>query len=265
MGVYLIGGNEDRAGRCEVLQGFLEACGGEEAKVMVIPVASRNTEETGEVYLRIFSRLGAKQVEVVAPATRKEANREALASLVEEATAVFFTGGDQLRLTSLLGGTNLDRALHRAFRRGTLMGGTSAGAAAMSSTMIVSGEEEVAPRVNVVHLAPGLGFIREVIVDQHFAQRGRLGRLLAALAHNPYVLGLGIDEDTAVWVDGGRLRVIGSGTVTVVDGFSIEHTNISMAGNEPLALTGVSLHVLPAGYGFNLDTRRPLLPFRPAV
>lgn len=137
------------------------------------------------------------------------------------------------------------------------MGGTSAGAAAMSSTMIVSGEGEVAPRVNVVHLAPGLGFIREVIVDQHFAQRGRL---LAALAHNPYVLGLGIDEDSAVWVEGGRLRVIGSGTVTVVDGCGIEHTNISMAGHEPLALTGASLHVLPAGYGFNLDTRRPLLP-----
>lgn len=104
MGVYLIGGNEDREGRCEVLRGFLEVCGGEEAKVVVIPVASRNMEETGEVYLRVFSRLGAKQVEVVASATRKEANREALANLAEEATAVFFTGGDQLRLTSLLGG-----------------------------------------------------------------------------------------------------------------------------------------------------------------
>lgn len=260
MGVYLIGGNEDREGRCEVLQGFLEAGGGEQAKVVVIPVASQNMEEAGEIYLRLFNRLGAKRVEAVAPATRKEADKGILERLVEEATAVFFTGGDQLRLTSLLGGTNLDRALHRAFQRGTLMGGTSAGAAAMSSTMIVAGEGEVAPQADVVHLAPGLGFIREVIIDQHFAERGRLGRLLAAVAHNPYVLGLGIDEDTAVWVDGDRLRVLGRGAVTVVDGRGIEHTNISTAGQRPLALTGISLHVLPAGYGFNLDTRRALLP-----
>ncbi|MCG0277898.1 MAG: cyanophycinase [Thermanaeromonas sp.] len=260
MALYLIGGNEDREGHCEVLQGFLEACGGEGAKIVVIPVASHNMAEAGEVYWRVFGRLGARRVEIVAPATRKEADREALARPVEEATAVFFTGGDQLRLTSILGGTGLDRALHRAFRRGVLIGGTSAGAAAMSSTMIVSGEGEVAPRLNAVRLAPGLGFIREVIVDQHFAQRGRLGRLLAALAYNPYVLGLGIDEDTAVWVDGDKLWVRGSGTATVVDGRSIEHTNISAAGREPLALTGVSLHVLPAGYGFDLDTRRALLP-----
>ncbi|SMB89416.1 cyanophycinase [Thermanaeromonas toyohensis ToBE] len=260
MGVYLIGGNEDREERCEVLRGFLEAGGGDQAEVVVIPVASQNMEEAGEVYLRLFTRLGAKRVEAVAPTTRKEANQEALERLVEKAKAVFFTGGDQLRLTSLLGGTNLDRALHRAFQRGTLMGGTSAGAAAMSSTMIVAGEGEVAPQVDVVRMAPGLGFIREVIIDQHFAQRGRLGRLLAAIAYNPYILGLGIDEDTAVWVDGDRLQVLGRGTVTVVDGRGIEHTNISIAGPKPLALTGVALHVLPAGYGFNLDTRCPLPP-----
>ncbi|MGI9952561.1 cyanophycinase [Moorellaceae bacterium AZ2] len=261
MALYIIGGNEDKEGRCMILRRFVEAAGGEKAVLAVMPVAAGDMARAGEEYRRLFTRLGAARVEVVAFASRREAGHPALVNLLEGSTGIFLTGGDQLRLTALLGGTELDRALHRAYRRGAVIGGTSAGAAAMSATMIVEGAGEETPRAEVVRMAPGLGLIREVVVDQHFAQRGRLGRLLAAVAHNPYILGLGIDEDTAVLVDDRqRFRVYGSGAVTVVDGRRIEHSDISGAGTGPLALTGLQLHILPAGYGFDLALRCPLLP-----
>ncbi|MBE3580892.1 MAG: cyanophycinase [Thermoanaerobacteraceae bacterium] len=261
MALYIIGGNEDKEGSCTVLRRFVEAAGGEEAVLAVIPAASGDPAGAGEEYRRVFTRLGAARVEVVTFTSRREAAGADLVNILESSTGIFLTGGDQLRLTALLGGTELDRALHRAYRRGAVVGGTSAGAAAMGTTMIVEGPGEEAPRAEVVRMAPGLGLIREVMVDQHFAQRGRLGRLLAAVAHNPYILGLGIDEDTAVLVDDRqRFMVYGSGAVTVVDGREIDHSSISDAGTRPVALTGCRLHVLAASYGFDLALRRPLLP-----
>ncbi len=258
--LVIIGGAEDKQGRCTILRRVVALSAGERGHMLVVTVAARDQEDTGGQYVEVFRRLGMGQVEMLAVRSRREAASRELARRLKDATAIFFTGGDQLRISSLLGGSELGRSLDRAYREGVIIAGTSAGASAMSRTMIVGGEEADAPRHDAVRMAPGLGLIDEVVVDQHFAQRGRIGRLLSAIAQNPQVLGMGIDEDTAVTVGpDGRLEVLGSGTLTVVDATSISHTNVSETSlGQPLALCGVTLHTLPAGYGFDLSSRQPL-------
>jgi cyanophycinase len=216
----------------------------------------------GETYSRLFKKLGVGDVGVLDVSNRQEANAAATYQAVAGASGIFFTGGDQLRITSLLGGTRCDEALHDAYRAGAVIAGTSAGASVMSETMIVEGEDTEAPQRNSVQMAPGMGLIREVVIDQHFAQRGRLGRLLTAVAQHPYMLGVGIDEDTAiVLLSGDIFEVIGSQAVTVIDGTQIRETNICESGpREPLALTNLILHILPAGYRFDKKRRLVLLP-----
>lgn len=257
--LVIIGGAEDKEGPCIILRRFLSLAGGKEARVAVLTTATERAEEVGSEYTRLFYRLGAAEVRHLDVADREAARTEAMVAALDRATGVFLTGGDQLRLTSILGGTPLAGALHAAVCRGAVLAGTSAGASAMSATMIVEGRDESAPRRSIIAMAPGLGFLKEVVVDQHFAERGRLGRLLAAIAENPYILGLGLDEDTAVICEpGGSFTVIGSGACTVVDGVGIRTSNISeSAPGEPLVLTYVTLHVLPAGYTFDLKRRRP--------
>lgn len=257
--LVIIGGAEDKEGPCEILRSFLRLAGGEEAHVAVITTATEKADEVGAQYCRVFYRLGAARVRHLDVPDRKAARADEVLRALHAATGIFLTGGDQLRLTSILGGTPVAGALHAAAERGAVIAGTSAGAAAMSTTMIVEGLDESAPRRSTISMAPGLGFLAEVVVDQHFAQRGRIGRLLAAIAENPYILGLGLDEDTAVTIDpAGRLTVVGSGACTVVDGLSIRTSNVSdRAASEPLALTYVTLHVLPAGYTFDLKRREP--------
>lgn len=258
--LVIIGGAEDKEGRCEILRKFVELAGGEEAKLVIMTAATEQPEVVGEEYRRIFARLGVKKLEILDITSRRQANLQQHQQVIGEATGIFFTGGDQLRITTLLGGTEIYQALHQAYRRGTVIAGTSAGASVMSETMIVEGDSDQAPKKNTVKMAPGMGLIREVVVDQHFAQRGRIGRLLTAVAQNPYILGVGIDEDTAIVVNPeGQFKVYGSQTVTIVDGSRIGHTNVSESSPaEPLALTNVGLHVLPAGYGFDLNRRVPL-------
>lgn len=258
--LVVIGGAEDREHKCLILKKFVSLAGGKEGKVVVITAASADHRATGELYLSLFRKLGVEEVSVLHVETRQDACEKSAEETLEKATGIFFTGGDQLRLTSTLGGTRVDQALHQAYRRGAIIAGTSAGASAMSETMIVDGEETEAPRKNTVQMAPGLGLLRGVVVDQHFAQRGRLGRLLAAVAQYPYVLGVGIDEDTAIIVSPeGTFEVVGSQTVTVIDGRQIKETNVSVtAPLEPLALTNVLLHVLPAGYKYDIKNRHPL-------
>jgi cyanophycinase len=178
------------------------------------------------------------------------------------AGGIFFTGGDQLRITSLLGGTEVDFALHEAYRKGTVIAGTSAGASVMSATMIIGGDEDSSPYQGSISMGPGMGLVHQVVIDQHFAQRGRLGRLVSAVAQQPAILGIGIDEDTAVIINSKNcMKVIGSQTVTVVDGNRCEHTNVSEAKPEQaLALTAITVHILPGGYGFDLLDRRALVP-----
>ncbi|HHW39614.1 MAG TPA: cyanophycinase [Syntrophomonadaceae bacterium] len=260
--LVIIGGAEDKTGERVILRRFVELAGGERARLVVVTSATSRPQLVGDGYSRLFKDLGVQEVSILNVASRQEANIPSAYQTLLDATGIFFTGGDQLRITSLLGGTRLDEALRKAYREGTIIAGTSAGASAMSETMIVEGDGERAPQRNNVKMAPGLGLIREVVVDQHFAQRGRLGRLLTAVAQHPYMLGIGIDEDTAIVVKpGGVFEVIGSQTVTVIDGKQIQETNVSESGPlEPLALTNVILHILPVGYKFDMIQRQPLSP-----
>lgn len=256
--LVIIGGAEDKQDQCTILRRVVDLAGGRESRLLVLTVATHHPEQVGDEYREIFYRLGAAEVGVLDVATRLQAEDRMLARLVEDASGIFFTGGDQLRITSIIGGTLLYHKLHEAYRRGIVIAGTSAGASVMSSTMIVEGPGEQQPKPLSARLAPGFGLVSDVVIDQHFAQRGRLGRLLAAVAQNPYVLGIGIDENTAMLVDGPKFTVVGAGTVTVLDGRQITFTNTSEASPaEALALADVRLHVLPAGYCFDLQSRSP--------
>ncbi|MGZ4162780.1 MAG: cyanophycinase, partial [Tumebacillaceae bacterium] len=157
-------------------------------------------------------------------------------------------------------GTKMDTALHVGHQNGLVLAGTSAGASMMSSTMIVSGISETNPKIGIVEMAPGMEFIRGVVIDQHFAQRGRYGRLFSAVAQYPHHLGLGIDENTAIVVDGHEFTVIGAGAVSVIDAGRLEYSNLEQVrSGDDLALCGVEMHILPSGYGFHLRDRTPIL------
>ena len=177
-----------------------------------------------------------------------------------ESTGIFFTGGDQLRITSILGGTRFFTSLHEAYKNGTVIAGTSAGASAMSGTMIIQGNDNDPARKCTLKMAPGLGLLEGALIDQHFHQRGRIGRLLCGVAENPHILGIGLDEDTAVRVyPDAHIEVIGSNSVTIIDGRNIKSSNVSeLKPDENLAIANVTLHVLPAGYGFDMADREVL-------
>jgi cyanophycinase len=259
--LVIIGGAEDRDEKCLILKRFVELAGGARGRLVVVTAAAGAPRTSGEKYRLVFQELGVEDVVVLNVASRQDAGIPSVAEELQQASGIFFTGGDQLRITSILGGTLVDDALHRAYRSGAIIAGTSAGASAMSETMIVEGEETEAPCKYTVQMAPGMGLLREVVVDQHFAQRGRIGRLLAAVAQHPYMLGVGIDEDTAIVVNPqGTFEVIGSHAVTVIDGRKIQETNVSETHpREPLVLTNVILHILPSGYRFDMRCRLPLL------
>lgn len=259
--LVLIGGAEDKNHECGILEKVVELSGKGEACLTVITVATVRPERMGEEYVKLFSHLGVEDVAALDIKTRKEAEKDHILERIEKSTGIFFTGGDQLRITSLLGGSRFYHALHDAYKRGVVLCGTSAGASAMSDTMIVEGDGNETPGGSMINMAPGMGLLEEVVVDQHFAQRGRIGRLLTAVAYNPYILGVGIDEDTAVLVNPKAVFTVeGSGTVTVIDGSFIEYTNVSeLAPGEPLALFNAKIHVLSPGTSFDLNTRRPFL------
>jgi cyanophycinase len=253
-----IGGAEDKSKQRVILDEFVRLAGGSSARIRLIPVASRTPLQTAGRYVDAFGALGADEVEVLDVSSRALANDPATLAEVDDATGVFFTGGDQFRISSMLGGTKLDEALHRRVREGLALGGTSAGAAMMSSTMIAGGMPESTLRVGTVKLAPGLEFLRGVIIDQHFEERGRLRRLLSAVAQYPHDLGVGIDEDTAIVVRGAEATVVGSGSVTIVDAGYLDYTNLPELDEDSegvIALSGIRLHILPAGYRFDLHAR----------
>jgi cyanophycinase len=257
--LVIIGGAEDKEGDCTILREFVRRAGGLQARVVVMTVATGLPGEVGEQYMRIFQRLGVEDVRVVDNAKREDASDPKVLETIRQATGVFFTGGNQARITELLKDTELDAELHRRFAEGIVVAGTSAGAAMMPDVMIVEGESETNPRMEVVQMDRGMGFLPGVVVDQHFAQRGRIGRLLSAVAQQPVNLGFGIDENTAIAINGKELEVIGEGAVTIADVANITHTNVEeLLKDEPLALCGVTLHILPHGYKFDLEKRVPL-------
>lgn len=257
--LIIIGGAEDKQGECEILKEVAAAAGGENGKLVIVTTATSNPVPAGDTYARLFEGLGVGDVRAIGIENRHDAGRKEVKDALEGVTCVFFTGGDQLRITSILGGTALGPLLKKLYRSGIVIAGTSAGASAMSSTMIVTGDEEDSPRKCTVKMAPGLDLLNGCVIDQHFAQRGRIGRLMCAVAQNPHVLGIGIDEDTAAVVEADRLKVSGSGAVTVVDGSTLSYSNVSESRpDQPLALMGVTIHVLPKGYGFDLLQRKPI-------
>lgn len=258
--LLIIGGAEDKKGECKILKHFVQESGGRESRITVLTVATEYPLQVGEEYHTLFHSLGAKEVQVLDVSDRTQANRQGIDKQFELSTGVYFTGGDQLRITGLLGGTLLGRMLQKLYEKGVIIAGTRAGASVMSDTMIVGGEAGTAKKSNLT-MAPGLGLLRSVVIDQHFAQRGRIGRLLSAISQNPYVLGVGIDEDTAILVQSdGHFLVIGSNTVTVVDASPSTTTNVSeTTPGQALVLSPIILHVLSDGYSFDLKRRVSLL------
>jgi cyanophycinase len=255
--LIIIGGGEDKGDNKVILEEIARRLG--TGKLVVTTVASKEPSGLFEDYERVFRGLGVKHVFNLSIAERAEARAEATVKILDGADAVFFTGGDQLKITSQIGDTPIFQRIHEIYEQGGLIAGTSAGASVVCSTMLVSGEaERSATNGNFTQMAPGLGLVEGIIVDQHFAERGRMGRMLAAVAENPKVLGLGIDENTAVVLEAGhRMYVLGSGAVYVLDGSTVTRSNITEEAHETLSVYDVRLHVLSQGDWFNLNERRP--------
>ncbi|WP_133627457.1 cyanophycinase [Fonticella tunisiensis] len=258
--LIIIGGAEDKADKCEILKEVVKKTSSKGGPLIVLTAATEYPEEVGALYKKTFNRLHLHDIKIIDIKDRHDANKVEFCKEIESSGCVFFTGGDQLKITSLIGGTGLYESLKQAYRNGTLIVGTSAGASCVCSTMVVSGKDDDSPRKVALKMAPGLDIIRGVLIDQHFAQRGRIGRLLGGVAQNPESLGIGIDENTAIVVEGSSVfRVIGSGAVTVIDGSLITHTNISeLLPQETLAITDIKIHILPRGYKYDMRNRVPI-------
>lgn len=255
-----IGGAEGKkAKRPSILNRFVDLCGGSDARIMVIPTASL-LNETGPQYKALFNEMGAESM-CVPIEERDECFNEETLRILDGATGIFITGGNQLRLSTILGGTPVARRMRKLNAKGVHVAGTSAGAAIVSEHMIAGGRSGSSPRESGVELAPGLGLTNRVIIDQHFNQRQRMGRLLAALSFNPFACGLGIDENTAGFIaPDGRMEVVGKGTVTVVDPANLRHSSMSYVRRaQAVTLIGLKLHVLAEGAHFNLETREATL------
>ena len=258
--LFLIGGAEDKTGPCVVLRRFVELCGGSSASIGVCATASTRAQQASDFYVDLFKRLGVKDVFAMPITSRQDAFDPKYIRFMSQLSGIFFTGGNQLTLTSAIGGTGLSQALHDMYMRGGVVGGTSAGASAVSRHMVMAGKTGVSPRKNMVSIAAGLGLLKNVIVDQHFSARRRIGRLLTVVAHNPFLLGVGIDEDTAAHFDSQQMmHVVGRGTVTVLDGSEMTYSNVSQvdSGHVPLCIYNVRTHVLIDGFSYDVTRRQP--------
>jgi cyanophycinase len=251
-----IGGAENKENDRHILERFVRVSGGEAADIVVIPTASR-LHETGPRYQKLFREIGAARVDVMDFDTRRDCHEPNRLERLEQATGVFFTGGNQLRLSTLLGGTPVAKLVRLRNAQGVTVGGTSAGASILSEHMIAFGDEGSSVISGSVRLAPGLGLTNRFIIDQHFRQRDRLGRLLTALAYNPFAIGIGLDEDTGAFIGPDEtVEVEGSGGVTIVDGAGVTYSSMAEAEEgQPVCMLGLRLHVLVAGATFNLHTR----------
>jgi cyanophycinase len=254
--IVAIGGAENKENDRRILERFVRVSGGDDADIVVIPTASR-VHETGARYEQVFDALGAARVTVMDFDTRRDCKEPGRLKRIEEASGIFFTGGNQLRLTTLLGGTAVAKLIRLRNAHGVTVGGTSAGASILSEHMIAAGDEGSSVIAGSVRLAPGLGLTNRFIIDQHFRQRDRLGRLLTALAYNPFAVGIGLDEDTAAFIGPDEtVEVEGSGGATIVDGADVSYSSIDSAEEgQPVCMLGLRLHVLVAGATYNLHTR----------
>ncbi|WP_227382322.1 cyanophycinase [Microvirga rosea] len=254
--LVIIGGGEDKEGERTILREVAKHLDG--GRLVIATVASHEPEGYFEAYERAFADLGITDLVELYVKDRAETLDPDKLGMFDGAAGVFFSGGDQLRISSQIGDTPIEQRVREIHERGGLLAGTSAGASVMSETMLVKGTSGESYKIGDLHMAPGLGFVRNMIIDQHFAERGRFGRLFGAVAHNPRELGIGIDEDTALVFKDDHFEVIGSGCVYVVDGAGVTHSNIAEAEPErSLSMYDLRLHVLSAGDAFNVAKRRP--------
>ena len=256
--LIIIGGHEEKEGAREILTEVAGRARGQHGRLLIMTVASQLPEEMAADYTKVFKNLGARAIDVHSIRSRDEAYADSAVQKVKAASVVFFTGGDQLRITSQVGDSPVYRCLRERHHQELTIAGTSAGAAVMPQTMLISGPGDESNRISALGMAPGLGLIEDVVIDSHFAERGRFGRLLGAVAQNPKNLGLGIDEDTAIVVKQHGLTVLGSGAVYVLDGSGASYSSLSEQNPEGvLSVFDTKLHVLSQGDAFDLETRRP--------
>jgi len=251
-----IGGAEEKFHNPEILDRFVEICGGKSARIAIIPTASE-LEDTGRNYEKLFRKLGIKHARVLQMLTREDCQCQNFLDYIDGSQGVFMTGGNQLRLSTTLGGTPVAQLIRRRNVAGMHVAGTSAGAAFMPEHMIAGGNEGSTPSPDMVTMAPGLGLTNSFIIDQHFRERDRLGRLLTALAYNPFAVGIGLDEDTAAFIrPGDSLEVVGSGGITIIDPTHLSYSSMDTARRgEPVSLIDVKLHILIAGGRFDIASR----------
>jgi len=256
-----VGGAEEKDQDPVILRRFVEVSGGAAARIAVIPTASRMSD-TGLRYEQIFRQLGARSARALPFETRADAGRSDWLEALEHATGIFFTGGNQLQLSTILGGTDVARLVRRLNASGVTVGGTSAGAAILSEHMIAFGQGGATPKAGLASLAPGFGLTNRVVIDQHFRQRDRLGRLLSVLAFNPFAIGIGLDEDTAAFLGPDDImHVDGAGAITLVDVARLTHSSMAFAKTgQPICLTGITLHILTKGARYHFATREAVPP-----
>lgn len=256
-----IGGGENKKTNPSVLNRFLQISGGKDARIVIIPTASK-MGDTGEVYENIFKELGATHVTSFPINNRADGDNADYAHQCEDATGIFITGGNQLRLATILGGTAVAQAIRTANAKGVHIAGTSAGASIMSEHMIAGGRSNKPPVEGGATLAPGLGLTNAMIIDQHFSERNRLGRLLTAVSFNPFLMGIGLDEDTGAFMDPeGIIEVVGSGTITVVDASNLKYSSAHTTPNgKGIGLLGLKLDILQEGCRYDLNTREAFPP-----
>lgn len=254
-----IGGRENKIAGPKVLQRFVDECGGKDASIAIIPTASKMAD-TGDNYIEVFSSLGVKHAYNLKIEKRADCSNPEYLEHVANATGIFMTGGNQLLLSTILGGTPIAQLIRRRNVAGVHVAGTSAGAAFISEHMIAGGQTGLIPRSGMVVLAPGLGLVNKIIVDQHFSQRGRLGRLLTALSYNPFLTGVGIDEDTAAFLNADSvIEAVGSGIVTIIDMSKLQYSSIHQVGhNQPVSLSGITVHIMTEGQKYDLHYHKLL-------
>lgn len=251
-----IGGAEDKLNDRSILSTFLQLAGGEEAKIAIVPTAS-SMEHAGARYQHIFSEMGCESARIISIRSREDANGRISLDPLKDATGIFLTGGNQMRLSAMMGGSLAETIIRQRHQAGAIVAGTSAGASILSAHMVAMGASGPSPRMRMANMVAGFGLVPDMIIDQHFRQRDRIGRLLALVAANPSLLGVGIDEDTGVLIDElGTLEVIGRQSITIVDGRRMVSDIAEVKAQGGISVSNAILHVLTAGRRFSVPERR---------
>ena len=256
-----IGGAEDKEKEMKIHRKFVDLCGSNKGVIVVVPTASQ-LNCIGPTYNDVFLKLGIGKVKLLPINSREDCDNPEFTKILDHATGIFLTGGNQLRLSTIIGGTLIAKTIRRRNAAGVPVAGSSAGAAIMSEHMIAGGDGNMSPRNDGVNLAPGMGLTNAVIIDQHFSQRNRIGRLLSATSYNPFLIGLGIDEDTAAFIDPDNIiEVVGSGTVTVVDAGNLTYSSMTQVdSNDSLSLLGLRIDIMAEGCRYDLKKRQAFPP-----